>query len=438
MLLNLIVTGVLAAFPTRASGDLLAIRVGRAETIAQGTIEHAVVLVEDGKIVLVGEDLPIARGIPVLDRPEWVVMPGLVNCYSRAGLDSVAGADFEPEILASKEVYPPQDIYRAILEAGVTTLGLYPAGSGVPGQAVAVRPRGADIEEMQLADRVYLKIFLMANQNSKRMLREAFEKLGEYDEKVKKAREKWEKDQEKNKKKSSKSESETEKKETEKKESEEKSKEAPSEAPKQDEDKEKGKEGAGFVPPEPEPKVKPFVELRDKKLSALIRLSKAADWLHLLEVIKDQDFRFALRLPLRSDIDFYEVAPAIGEKKLSVVMDPYITLQPNTRRDRNIPAEMAAAGAKVVLIPRRDSEEGHRSWIKDVGELVRFGLDRQVALAAVTQEAANVLGLGERLGSIAPGRDANLVFWNGDPFEPGTRVQAVMLEGEFVFEEVTR
>jgi imidazolonepropionase-like amidohydrolase len=181
--------------------------------------------------------------------------------------------------------------------------------------------------------------------------------------------------------------------------------------------------------------VKPFVELRDKKLSALVRLSKAADWLHLLEVMAGKDFRFALRLPLRSDIDFYEVASAIGEKKLSVVMDPQVTLQPNTRRDRNIPSEMAAAGAKVVLIPRRDSEEGHRAWIKEVGELVRFGLDRQVALAAVTQEAANVLGLGERLGSIAPGRDANLVFWNGDPFEPGTRVEAVMLEGEFVFEE---
>ena len=49
--------------------SLLAIRVGRAETIAKGTLENAVVLIENGKIVTIGEDLPVERGIPVLDRP---------------------------------------------------------------------------------------------------------------------------------------------------------------------------------------------------------------------------------------------------------------------------------------------------------------------------------------------------------------------------------
>ena len=58
-----------------ATGELLAIRVGRAETIANGTLEHAVILVESGKIVAVGEDLAIERGIPILDRPDWVAGP---------------------------------------------------------------------------------------------------------------------------------------------------------------------------------------------------------------------------------------------------------------------------------------------------------------------------------------------------------------------------
>ena len=60
-------------------GGLLAIRVGKAETIAHGTIEHAVILIEDGKITAIGQDLPIERGIPVLDRPHWTAMPGLVH-----------------------------------------------------------------------------------------------------------------------------------------------------------------------------------------------------------------------------------------------------------------------------------------------------------------------------------------------------------------------
>ena len=48
------------------------------------TLHHAVILVEDGRIVTIGEDLPIERGIPVLELSEGqVVMPGLVFAYSR-------------------------------------------------------------------------------------------------------------------------------------------------------------------------------------------------------------------------------------------------------------------------------------------------------------------------------------------------------------------
>ncbi|MEW6071091.1 MAG: amidohydrolase family protein [Planctomycetota bacterium] len=420
MILSTILTGVLlaTASPPPPAGDLLAIRVGRAETVSHGAIEHAVILVEKGKIVAVGEDLPVQRGIPTLDRPDWVVLPGLVNCYSRVGMDSQAGRDFEPEIHASAELYPRQDIYREVLEAGVTTLGLYPPGTGVPGQAVAIRPRGDTSEAMILADPVYLKIYLESNATSTKTLRDAFAKVDEYDEKVKKEKEKWEKEQEKKKK--PKKEDEGKEKEQEQGQTAEKKDKAPS----------------VFTPPEPDPKVLPFLQLRQKKLRALMRIQKAADYDHLLDVIEKEDIDWMVRCPLRDDIDFFHVEDKIGERKLIAVLDPEITLQPSTRRERNIPAEFARAGARLVLVPRRDDARGHELWLKHVGELIAAGLARDVALSAVTLEAANVLGLGERLGSIDPGKDANLVFWNGDPFEAGTEVQAVMLEGEFVHGEV--
>src|SRR5687767_2196338 len=87
-------------------GGLLAIRVGKAETIAQGTIEHAVILIEDGKITAIGQDLPIERGIPVLDRPQWTAMPGLVHPYSRMGLEGRGGSGFEPQQVPTGELYP--------------------------------------------------------------------------------------------------------------------------------------------------------------------------------------------------------------------------------------------------------------------------------------------------------------------------------------------
>ena len=54
----------------------------------------------------------------------------------------------------------------------------------------------------------------------------------------------------------------------------------------------------------------------------------------------------------------------------------------------------------------------------------------------MTSNAAEFLGVNDRLGSLSAGMDANMIFLNGDPFEPGTQIEAVMLEGEFVHGEV--
>ena len=167
---------VLAAFPALCSAaplpDLVAIKVGRAETVSHGVIEHAVILVEDGKIVTIGQDLPIERGIRVIDLESWIAMPGLVNAYSRIGLDSRAGDEFNPQISAFDDLYPTSDDYDKLLEYGVTTLGLYPPGRGVPGRAVAVRPGPDTAEAMLVAREAYLKIYFRSDARSKKMVKE--------------------------------------------------------------------------------------------------------------------------------------------------------------------------------------------------------------------------------------------------------------------------
>jgi len=423
------------------AGDLLAIRVGKAESIAHGTLEHAVILVENGRIVTIGEDLPIERGIPVLDLSDWVAMPGLVNCHSRIGLDRSTGSNNEPHLTPRTEVYPRSETWRELLELGVTTIGLVPAGSsGIPGQALVVRPHGETVDEMVVADKAYLKIHLQANSTSKKALRDAFEKVDKHNEKVEKAREKWEKDQEKKKKSSRRSRSkkdddEKEKDEKEKDEKEEEGKKG--EDKKEDEDK-KDEASGPFEPPVPDPKIVPFIELREGRLTAMMSIKKAAGFLHLLDALGDEEINWFLQNSLRDDIDTYEVAERIGERELLVVTNPRITLQVHSRRERNIPAELARAGAKIAFIPLRDTLDSHREWMSDVGFLVSRGLPRDAALAAVTHEAARALGLDEELGSLDEGKQANIVFWDGDPLEPASRIQAVMLEGRFVVGEVER
>ncbi len=414
---------VAAASSASAQRDLVALRVKRAETIVQGRIEHAVILVENGKIVTIGADLPIDRGIPIVDLREWTVMPGLVSCSSRIGMDSQAGSGSEPQLLASAELYPREEDYAELLELGVTTLGLYPAGTGIPGQAVAVRPHGATVDEMIVRDHAYLKIDLFSNAGSKKMLRDGFDKVDKFEEKEKTRREKWDKEQEKKKKKD-KPKKDDAKKDDAKKEEEEKKDEAESDV------------SEAYVPETPDADVVPFLQLRSGELSALIHIDRASDYLHLVDAIDDEEFRWNVRVDLRDDIDLYEVTEPMGKRGLRVVVEPELTLFPGTRRERNLPRELADAGAKVTFVPRSDSVRGHESWRVDVGQIVAAGFDRAAALRAMTLEPAEVLDLAERVGSLEPGKDANLLFLDGDPLGATTRVKAVMLEGRFVFGEV--
>ena len=454
MILSSFLLGLLPAAPAvsaaPAAADLLAIRVGRAETVTKGVIEHAVILEEGGKIVTIGEDLPVERGIRVLDKPDWVVIPGLVNAYSRLGLDGEGTDDSNPEVKAAGELYPAAEEYDEVVKHGVTTLGLYPAGNGIPGQAVAVRTAGATAAEMTLADPAYLKVILRANSRSKKMLTDGFKKADEHAEKVKKAREKWDKDQEKKKKAPAKKDEKPEaKKEDEKK--EEEKKDEPKEEPKsaaslalQDPPKKAEPAAEAFVPPDPDPKAKPFLDLRGGKLRALVSIDGSAEYLHLLDALGKETFDWSLRIPVSRELDLFYVfdketydleVDGIGDKKLRVVLEPVLTVMPGTMRTRNPAAELVRAGAKLVLIPRNDTLKDHEMWLAHVGEVVGAGLPADVALRAMTLEAAEMLGVSERLGSLEKGKDANMVFLDGDPFEPATRIQAVMLDGRFVFEE---
>lgn len=409
-----------AAVPAR--GELLAVRVGRAETASHGAIRNAVLLIEDGKIVAIGEDLPLERGIPLVDRPDWVAMPGLVSAYTRLGLDGRAGDEFKPQVSARPEILPRADAWSDVLELGVTTLGLRPPGSGVAGQAVCVRPHGETVDEMVLSEGAYLMMTFKASAKSKKYLKDAFEAVDQYAEKLEKAREKWEKEKEKLEKKAK-------------------------DAKKKDADKAEGdQEGNGkveippFVPPEKPPEVAAFEAVRRGDLPMLFSVGRAVDVLHLLETLEDldePDLKYSLRIPSTTSLDVFYVADKIGELDTWVVMDPQVTLFPGTMRQRNVPAELVAAGAKLVFVPRSsDQLASYKRWRVDVGAMVAAGLDRQVAIQAMTSSPAEFLGLGERLGSLDEGKDANLLFLSGDPFEVSTQVEAVMLDGQFVHGEV--
>ena len=179
------------------------------------------------------------------------------------------------------------------------------------------------------------------------------------------------------------------------------------------------------------------MDVRAGKLRTLFSFDRAGDYLHILQTIeKEKGMVFDVRVPVTNQLDLFHVAEKLGEAKRRVVMEPQLTFHPGTMRLRNLPAELAKAGARVVFIPARDSISEFEEWFHDVGILVAAGLDRATALRAMTLEPAELIGLGERLGSLSEGKDANLLLFDGDPFEATSSLKAVMLEGEFVHGEV--
>jgi imidazolonepropionase-like amidohydrolase len=99
------------------------------------------------------------------------------------------------------------------------------------------------------------------------------------------------------------------------------------------------------------------------------------------------------------------------------------------------PSLLHKAGARVVLIGNGSGDDevfNVRNIKYDAGVAVAYGLTWDDALRAVTLTPAEVLGVANRIGSLQPGRDANLVVWSGDPFEFATRAEHVLIRGREV------
>jgi imidazolonepropionase-like amidohydrolase len=66
----------------------------------------------------------------------------------------------------------------------------------------------------------------------------------------------------------------------------------------------------------------------------------------------------------------------------------------------------------------------------NAGIAVANGMTKGGALAAVTLNPAKIFGVANRVGSLEPGKDADLVIWSGDPFEPLSKPQLILVRGE--------
>jgi imidazolonepropionase-like amidohydrolase len=95
-------------------------------------------------------------------------------------------------------------------------------------------------------------------------------------------------------------------------------------------------------------------------------------------------------------------------------------------------ALLRRAGVTVVLVSDSYGDGDHfnvRNVRFEAGNAVANGLPWEEALRALTAAPAEILGVADSVGTLQPGRDANLVVWSGDPFEFATVAEAVIIRG---------
>lgn len=159
----------------------------------------------------------------------------------------------------------------------------------------------------------------------------------------------------------------------------------------------------------------------------VVRASRASDIDAALEIAET----FDVSLRLQGAEEAWMRAERLAEAEVPVLIKALSNLPTDfdrlgTRFDNA--ARLAEAGVPVAL--STFDTHNARSLRLEAGNAVRYGLDWDTALRAVTLTPARMLGVADSHGTLAPGKTANVVVWSGDPFELTTSAEHVFIRGQ--------
>lgn len=188
--------------------------------------------------------------------------------------------------------------------------------------------------------------------------------------------------------------------------------------------------------PEPTLEQKLWSDVRDGKSPLWINVNNAATVLHALLILKEYPKVQVVWIANGSDV--YQTLNEFPKDTTRLVLSPRIDLIPNTRVRINVPAIASKEKRPLALslgVRATDLLETQAAPTFGLAMLAKTGLGEEEALRAVTLEPAKFLGLDQQVGSIEAGKLANLVLFDGSPFEAATSISQVFLEGRPVHEK---
>ena len=374
-------------------------------TATHGNIKNGSIYIKDGKIAAVGENVDAPSSATVIDAGGKYVTPGIVDSHSHIALDddvNEATSPITPQMMM-KDAFDYQDkaIYRALAGGVTTSLLLHGSANMIGGQAVVIKHKyGAGRDEM-LFPNAPRSIKFASGENPKRVYggreqlpstrmgnfavqREALVQAQDYmrewdtyNEKVKRA----DKD---------------------------------ATAPKRD------------------LKLEALADVLRGKLMVQIHCYRADEF--LTEIAMAHEFGYKIRA-FHHALEAYKVPEKLAAENIGIATFADWWGYKQEAWDA-IPWNAVMAMRKGVRVAiKSDSEDYTRRLNQEAAKTMRYGgATEEEALKMITLNAAWIVGVDDRVGSIDVGKDGDLVIWDGYPLSSYGIPDKVLIDGDLYFD----
>ena len=380
----------------------IAIKGGTVHPVTSGSIKNGEIMLEGSRIASVGSGATVPEGAEVIDAGGLEIYPGFIDAHTHLGVTGL-GEGWEsrdanevvspviPHVRALDGYNPADRAIRTAMESGITAAMVAPGSSNVVGgEAFVIKTAPArSVEEAALSACCGIKMAF--GENPKRnyqarkmspytrmgaaaVLREAFCEALNFREKQKK------------------------------------------------ED----------APRLRDLKAENLLRLLDGEIPARTHAHRADDILTALRIRRE----FGFDMVLEHGSEGHLVAGEIKEAGVPVVAGPLLgpgMKRETSHRDFDLVRMLDEAGITVALTT--DHPASMIQLLPVTAALcMRTGVPRERVLRMVTVNAAEICGVAGRIGSIETGKDADIVIYDGDPFEISTRVVMVLINGRLVYD----
>lgn len=364
------------------------------------------ILVENGKIKEIGQGINAPEGCQVIDAEGKMVFPGFIDAHCHLGMweDAIGfeGADgnemtdpITPELRAIDAINPLDRTFEESRNGGVTCCASGPGSANViGGQFAVIKTVGDRVDDMIVKEPLAMKCAFGENPKrvyaekkkspSTRMaiaaeLRNALAKAKEYNDKLEAAKD--------------------------------------------------------------DPSKKPGFDMKMEALLPVIRgemplkahAHRADDILTSIRIAKE----FGVKITLEHCTEGHLIAHHIAEEGLSVVVGPSFGDRSKFELKNltfETPGALAAAGIKVAIMT--DHPVVPLQYLPMCAALsVKAGMEEEEALKAISINAAEILEVEDRVGSLKVGKDADIVVWDKHPFELDSNVLTTIIDGKVVYEK---